>query len=71
VVWSQGLWTRLRCSRCTFASEHRGPVRPGDLDRCCAFCGAGLGTVTVDGVNTVRVPVAVGSVRRFRFFVHG
>jgi hypothetical protein len=40
------LWTRLRCSRCRYASEHPGSVQPGNLDRCCALCGAPLGAVT-------------------------
>jgi len=41
------LWTRLRCSRCRYTSEHPGPVLPEDLDRACAACGAMLGAVTV------------------------
>jgi hypothetical protein len=44
---SNGVWTRLRCSRCRYASEHPGGVRPGDLDRLCALCGCALGAVTV------------------------
>ena len=28
-----GVGTRQRCSRCTYAVEHPGPVTIGDLDR--------------------------------------
>ena len=52
-----GLWTRLHCSRCRYASEHPGSVTPGDLDRCCGLCGAPLGAVTV-----YRIGETVGSV---------
>ncbi len=41
------LWTRLRCSRCRYLSEHPGPVEPVDLDRDCGLCRAPLGAVTV------------------------
>ena len=45
------LWTRLRCSRCRYVSEHPGPVELGDLDRECGLGGAPLGAVTVYRVS--------------------
>ena len=41
------LWTRLRCSRCRYATEHPGTPTLADLDRDCALCRSPLGAVTV------------------------
>lgn len=48
---AQERWTRLRCSRCRYVSEHPGPVTVGDLDGECGLCGAMLGAVTVYRVS--------------------
>jgi hypothetical protein len=64
-----GLSTRLRCSRCTYAVEHPGPVTVGDLDRECGLCRAPLGAVTVFRVS--ETGARGGGVTEYRVAPHG
>ena len=67
---SSVIWTGLRCSRCRYSVEHPGPVSEGDLDRCCALCGAMLEAVRCFGsARCGRCEVLLGFLNRLLRFL--